>query len=65
MRDYAQFLRAIASRVLEARLSTGARVLDASDVRKWLIELAEKAEQAETIETVQGTIAFGDRTIES
>ena len=50
MKDYAQLLRAIASRVSEARLSTGARVLDASDFREWLIELAEKAEQAETLE---------------
>jgi hypothetical protein len=50
MTDYAHFLRAIAARVLEARLSKGARVLDASDVREWLIELAEKAEQAETLE---------------
>jgi len=49
MRDYAQFLRAIAAQVLEARLSKGARVLDA-DVPKWLIELAEKAEQAENLE---------------
>ena len=50
MRDYAQFLRAIAAQVLEARLSKGARVLDASDVREWLIELAEKADQAENLE---------------
>jgi saccharopine dehydrogenase-like NADP-dependent oxidoreductase len=50
MRDYAQFLRTIAARVSEARLSTGARVLDTSDFREWLIELAEKAEQAETLE---------------
>ena len=50
MKDYAQFLRAIAALVGKARLSTGARVLDASDFREWLIELAEKAEQAETLE---------------
>jgi len=50
MRDYAQFLRAIAAQVLEARLSKGARVLDTSDVREWLIELAEKAEQVENLE---------------
>jgi hypothetical protein len=50
MRDYAQFLRAIAAQVLEARLAKGARVLDASDLRQWLIELAEKAEQAEDLE---------------
>ena len=45
MKDHAQLLRAIAAQALEARLSTGARVLDASDFREWLIELAEKAEQ--------------------
>ena len=50
MRDYAQFLRAIAAQVLEARLPKGARVLDTSDVREWLIELAEKAEQVENLE---------------
>ena len=38
------------AQVLEARLSKGGRVLDASDFREWLIELAEKAEQAETVE---------------
>jgi hypothetical protein len=50
MEDYARLLRAIAAQVGKARLSTGARVLDASDFREWLIELAEKAEQAETLE---------------
>ncbi len=50
MRDYAELLRTIAAQVLEARLSKGGRVLDASDFREWLIELAEKAEQAETLE---------------
>jgi hypothetical protein len=50
MKDYARLLRAIAALVGKARLSTGARVLDASDFREWLIELAEKAEQAETLE---------------
>ena len=50
MKDYAQFLRTIAAQVLEARLSKGARVLAASDLREWLIELAEKAEQAENLE---------------
>ena len=48
--DYAQFLRTIAAQVLEARLSKGGRVLDASDFKEWLIELAKKAEQAETLE---------------
>ena len=50
MKACAQLLRAIASQALEAQLSTGARVLDASDFREWLIELAEKAEQSETLE---------------
>jgi hypothetical protein len=50
MNDYAELLRAIAAEVSEARLSTGARVLDAPDFREWLIELAEKAEHAETLE---------------
>ena len=50
MTDYAQLLRAIAAQVLDARLSNGARVLDASDLRTWLIELAEKAEQSENVE---------------
>lgn len=50
MKDHAQLLRAIAAQVSKARLSTGARVLDAGDVRDWLIELAEKVEQAETLE---------------
>ena len=44
MKDHAQLLRAIAAQASKARLSTGARVLDAGDVRDWLIELAEKAE---------------------
>src|SRR6266436_5186388 len=46
MKDYAKFLRAIAALALEARLSNGARALDASDFRQWLVELAEKAEHA-------------------
>jgi hypothetical protein len=50
MRDDAELLRAIAAQVLEARVSKGGRVFDASDFRKWLIELAEKAERAETLE---------------
>jgi hypothetical protein len=61
MRDYAQFLRAIAAQVLEARLSKGARVLDASDLREWLIELAEKAEQAENLEQFFSQICASDR----
>lgn len=48
--DYARLLRAVAALAMEARLSNGARVLDASDFRVWLIELAEKAERAENVE---------------
>src|ERR1700737_4112020 len=59
MKDYAQFLRTIAAQVLEARLSKGARVLDASDLREWLIELAEKAEQAENLEHFLSQICAG------
>jgi hypothetical protein len=43
MKDHVRLLRAIAAKVLQARLSSGARVLDATDFREWLIELAEKA----------------------
>lgn len=50
MRNYAEFLRALSERGLSARLSSGARILDASDFREWLNELAKKAEQAETLE---------------
>jgi hypothetical protein len=50
MKDHVRLLRAIAAKVLQARLSSGARVLDATDFREWLIELAEKAELAETLE---------------
>ena len=46
----AYILRAVAERVPTARLSTGARVLDPSDFRQWLIELSEKAEKAESPE---------------
>jgi len=50
MKEYAQFLRTIAALALEARLANGARLLDASDFRQWLVEMAEKAEQAEGLE---------------
>ncbi len=50
MKDCPDLLRAVAAQVMEARLSTGARVLDTSDFREWLIELAEKAEQTKTLE---------------
>jgi hypothetical protein len=50
MKDYVRLFRAIAAKVLQARLSTGARVIDVTDFREWLIELAETAERAETLE---------------
>jgi hypothetical protein len=50
MQDYVRLFGAIAGKVLQGRLSTGARVLDPTDFREWLIELAAKAEQAETLE---------------
>jgi hypothetical protein len=50
MSNYAFIFRAVAERVPTAVLSTGARVLDSSDFKAWLIELAEKAEEAETLE---------------
>ena len=65
MRDYAQFLRAIAAQVLEARLSRGARVRDASDVREWLMQLAEKAEQAENLEQFLSQIRKAEERTES
>ena len=49
MREYALFLRALTARVLTAQLSSGARLLDVSDFREWLLELADKAEQSETL----------------
>ena len=50
VKDHARLLRAVAAQVKEARLSNGARVLDAGDFRVWLIELAEKAERSENVE---------------
>jgi hypothetical protein len=50
MKDYAQFLRALAAQVLEARLLNGASLRDATDFREWLVELAGKAELAESID---------------
>jgi hypothetical protein len=50
MKDYAQLLRTIAGLVMKARLSSGARLLDASDFRQWLMEMAERAEQAENLQ---------------
>jgi hypothetical protein len=50
MREYALFLRLLADRALNARLSTGARVVDASDFKAWLLELSDEAESADTLE---------------
>src|SRR2546427_8180966 len=50
MSDYAMVLRAVAARILTARFSTGARVLDTSDCKKWLLELADAADEAEGFE---------------
>jgi hypothetical protein len=50
MREYALFLHLLANRALNARLSTGSRVTDASDFKAWLLELSERAEAAETLE---------------
>jgi len=50
MREYALFLHLLANRVLNARLSTGARMLDASDFKAWLLELSDRAEAADTLE---------------
>jgi hypothetical protein len=50
VREYALFLRLLANRVLGARLSTGARVLDASDFKEWLLGMSKRADEAGTIE---------------
>jgi hypothetical protein len=50
MREYALFLRLLASRLLNAHVSTGARIIDASDFKVWLMELSQKAETAATLE---------------
>ena len=50
MREFALFLRLLAERALTARLSTGARVLDAGDFKQWLIELADRANRAQSLE---------------
>jgi hypothetical protein len=49
-KSLAFFLRILADRVLYARLSSGIRVLDATDFKAWLLELAERAEAARTEE---------------
>jgi hypothetical protein len=47
--EFALFLRLLAEKVYTARLSTGQRLLDASDFKQWLQELSDKAER-ETLE---------------
>ncbi len=56
MKEYAQFLRRIAALTLQTRLASGARLLDVSDFRQWLVEMAEKAEQAEDLEQLLSRI---------
>lgn len=43
-------LRLLANRVLSERLSSGIRILDATDFKAWLIELADRAEATGTLE---------------
>jgi len=50
MHEYALLFRILAERVFTARLSTGQRILDASDFREWLLELSDKAENAATVD---------------
>jgi hypothetical protein len=51
MREYALFLRLLADRVFDARLSAGIKPLqDATDFREWLLESADKMERAKTLE---------------
>jgi hypothetical protein len=56
VREYELFLRLLADRVLTARLSTGARVLDAGDFKAWLIECSEVAAACETVEQFFGKL---------
>ena len=45
MRAFQLFLRVLAGHVLTARLQNGARVLDASDAKYWLLELADRMDK--------------------
>lgn len=56
VREYELFLRLLADRVLTARFSTGARVLDAGDFKAWLSECAEKAAQSGTLQEFFGSL---------
>jgi len=47
--EFSLFLRLLAEKVYTARLSTGQRLLDASDFKQWLQELSDRAER-ETLE---------------
>jgi hypothetical protein len=49
VREYELFLRLLADRVLTARFSTGARVLDASDFKVWLLECADIAAACQSL----------------
>jgi hypothetical protein len=50
VREYSLFLRILADRVYGARLSSGIRLLDATDFKAWLLELADQAETARSME---------------
>lgn len=46
-RETANLLRLLAEHVTQARTKSRARILDASDFRAWLNELADEAEKSE------------------
>ncbi|MFZ1007922.1 MAG: hypothetical protein WAN65_13865 [Candidatus Sulfotelmatobacter sp.] len=50
MRDYAIFLKLLAERVYTAQLGNGARVLDPSDFRAWLVELSDIADRSSSVD---------------
>ena len=50
MYEYASFLRALAERVMSARLANGLAVRDATDFQQWLFEAAAKADTADSTE---------------
>jgi hypothetical protein len=50
MRDYAIFLKLLAERVYSAQLANGARVLDPSDFRAWLVELSDIADHSSSVD---------------
>jgi hypothetical protein len=50
VREYELILRLLADRVLTSRLASGARILDASDFKAWLLECADIAAACDTVE---------------